>query len=73
MSIALGFGGPAGQRHRLRQVLVEAGSVMLGIISGSADITTATPSSGFAISKASRIPSVASTCVDKAGPPPETK
>ena len=32
MSIALGFGGPAGQRHRLRQVLVEAGSVMLGII-----------------------------------------
>ena len=32
MSIALGFGGPAGQRHRLQRVLVEAGSVMLGII-----------------------------------------
>src|SRR5262249_46183823 len=44
-----------------------------GIIKGSADITTATPSSGLAISKALRIPSVASTWVDKAGPPPETK
>jgi len=44
-----------------------------GIISGSADITTATPRSGRAISKASRMPSVASTWVDSAGPPPETK
>ncbi len=44
-----------------------------GIISGSADITVATPRSGRATSKALRMPSVASTCVDKAGPPPETK
>ena len=44
-----------------------------GIISGKADITAATPSSGRAISNASRMPSVASTCVDNAGPPPETK
>ncbi len=36
-------------------------------------LTAATPSSGRATSKASRMPSVASTCVDKAGPPPDTK
>ena len=44
-----------------------------GMISGSADITAATPSRGWAMSKASRMPSVASTWVEKAGPPPETK
>src|SRR5262249_49503420 len=44
-----------------------------GIISGRADITAATPSSGRATSKALRMPRVAKTCVDSAGPPPETK
>src|SRR5262249_19541086 len=44
-----------------------------GIMSGNDDSTAATPSSGRATSKASRMPSVASTCVERAGPPPETK
>src|SRR5262249_3948496 len=44
-----------------------------GIISGSADSTAATPSSGRATSKALRMPSVASTWVESAGPPPGTK
>src|SRR5215468_12544021 len=47
--------------------------IMSGIISGKADITAATPSSGRATSKALRMPSVANTGVDNAGPPPETK
>ena len=44
-----------------------------GIMSGSDVSTAATPRSGRATSKASRMPSVASTWVDSAGPPPETK
>src|SRR5439155_22107010 len=44
-----------------------------GITSGSADITAATPRRGCAMSKALRMPSVPSTCVEFAGPPPETK
>src|SRR5579871_2464145 len=43
-----------------------------GIISGNAVITAATRS-GRAMSKASRMPRVAKTCVVRAGPPPETK
>src|SRR5207245_10282465 len=48
-------------------------TITSGITIGSADITAATPSRGWAISKALRMPSVASTCVWFAGPPPETK
>src|SRR5262249_11177279 len=44
-----------------------------GIMSGNAVSTAATPSSGRATSKALRMPSVASTWVERAGPPPETK
>ncbi len=44
-----------------------------GISSGSADMHRRHAEPGLARSKASRMPSVASTCVEFAGPPPETK
>src|ERR1700730_1859632 len=45
-----------------------------GISSGNADITAATPSCGLPSSSMSRTtPSVASRCVELAGPPPVTK
>ena len=48
-------------------------TITSGITIGSADITAATPRRGCAISKALRMPSVANTWVEFAGPPPETK
>ena len=44
-----------------------------GISSGNAVITAAMPMRGSPSSNASRMPSVASTCVCSAGPPPLTK
>src|SRR5262249_17139032 len=44
-----------------------------GMSSGSAESTVAMPRGGSPISKALRMPSVASTCVESAGPPPEMK
>src|SRR5262249_30101064 len=44
-----------------------------GISKGSAVSTVAMPRPGSPSSKALRMPSVASTCVDSAGPPPEMK
>src|SRR5690349_7894955 len=44
-----------------------------GISKGSAVSTVAMPSLGSPSSNALRIPKVASTCVDSAGPPPEMK
>src|SRR6185312_5968034 len=61
--------------HSLTSVVrsLRISRITSGIISGRSDITAATPRSGLPTSKASRMPRVASTWVDKAGPPPETK
>src|SRR6516225_3025819 len=48
-------------------------TITSGISTGRADNITATPSSGWPRSNAWRMPSVASTSVDIAGAPPETK
>src|SRR6185437_11296464 len=66
-----GDGGAHSCTSEVRSLCIS--SMTIGISTGSADITAATPSRGWASTKASRMPSVASTSVDIAGPPPETK
>src|SRR5579884_4209263 len=68
------IGGCCGQNFIGADLSMRISRMTSGMTSGSAVITAATPRRGCALSKAyCSTPSVANTCVDIAGPPPEMK